>query len=66
MVSLYHTMIKSLEKNNVSNYVANKILNLPVHQDVEKEQLVDMCKIIKKLIKICRCTFLKKIYICKS
>ena len=53
VVSLYHTMIKNLqnEKYNISNETASKILNLPVHQDVEKEQIYQMCKYLKQLIK---------------
>lgn len=53
VVSLYHTMIKNLqnEKYNISNEIASKILNLPVHQDVEKEQIYQMCKYLKQLIK---------------
>ena len=53
VVSLYHTMIKNLqnEKYNISNEIASKILNLPVHQDVEKEQIYQMCEYLKQLIK---------------
>jgi len=53
VVSLYHTMIKPLEneKYNKANYTAQHILNLPVHQDVDEEQLISMCNEIKKLCK---------------
>lgn len=52
VVSLYHTMIKDLqkEKYRVANNLGTKILNLPVHQDANKEALKEMCKEIKRLL----------------
>ena len=52
VVSLYHTMIEDLRKPEyaTANYISKRILNLPVHQDVEKEQLIKMCEKIKKLL----------------
>ena len=52
VVSLYHTMIKDLqeEKYEVANNLGTKILNLPVHQDADKEALKEMCKEIKRLL----------------
>lgn len=52
VVSLYHTMIEELrnDKSNVCNEVASKILNLPVHQDAEEDDMIKMCNFIKKVI----------------
>ena len=52
VVSLYHTMISTLKKEEykTANEIGNKILNLPIHQDAEKEQLIKMCNIIKKML----------------
>lgn len=52
VVSLYHTMIKNLQKKEykVANDLGSSILNLPVHQDVRKDALLEMCKEIKKLL----------------
>ena len=51
VVSLYHTMISELNNNLTSNSVSKKILNLPVHQDVNSNLLINMCNMIKD---ICR------------
>lgn len=55
VVSLYHTMINNLDENRykTSNYIAKRILNLPVHQDAQKEMLYKMCKMIKELMGDC-------------
>ena len=52
VVSLYHTMIKDLQKKeyNIANNLGTKILNLPVHQDCDEEALKEMCREIKKLL----------------
>lgn len=52
VVSLYHTMIKDLQKEEykTANDLGTMILNLPVHQDAEEEALKEMCKEIKKLL----------------
>ena len=52
VVSLYHTMIEELrnEKYDISNKVSKRILNLPVHQDVEEKDLINMCKLLKTLL----------------
>jgi dTDP-4-amino-4,6-dideoxygalactose transaminase len=44
VVSLYHTMIENITDNSYpkSHFVANRILNLPVHQDVESSQINEM------------------------
>lgn len=52
VVSLYHTMIEELrnEKYDISNKVSKRILNLPVHQDAEEKDLINMCKLLKTLL----------------
>lgn len=52
VVSLYHTMIKDLQKDEykMANDLGSKILNLPVHQDADEETLKEMCKEIKRLL----------------
>lgn len=52
VVSLYHTMIKPLQSSEFENmnFIAHKILNLPVHQDANKEQILEMCKEIKEIL----------------
>ena len=52
VVSLYHTMIKDLQKEeyNIANNLGSKILNLPVHQDCDEVALKEMCKEIKILL----------------
>ena len=50
VISLYHTMIEPLRNRKYEkvNLIAKKILNLPVHQDANKQDIVNMCKLIKK------------------
>lgn len=57
VVSLYHTMIPQITSDIYpdSHFVSKRILNLPVHQDVKKEVLVEMIKNLFSCIK-----FLKK------
>jgi dTDP-4-amino-4,6-dideoxygalactose transaminase len=45
VVSLYHTMIDEISKNQnyVTNSIAKSILNLPVHQDASEQDLNEMC-----------------------
>lgn len=52
VVSLYHTMIKDLQKEEykIANDLGSKILNLPVHQDTEEEELNKMCEEIRKIL----------------
>lgn len=52
VVSLYHAMIKNLQKEeyNIANNLGSKILNLPVHQDCDEAALKEMCKEIKILL----------------
>lgn len=51
-VSLYHTMIENLrnDKFKTANIISTKILNLPVHQDAQKESIIQMCKKLKELL----------------
>lgn len=51
VVSLYHTMIDELCNNETSVKISKTILNLPVHQDVNEEQLIAMCK---EIIELCK------------
>lgn len=48
-VSLYHTMIKEISKNEHSeaHYLAKHITNLPVHQDVNQDYYVEMVDLLK-------------------
>ena len=52
VVSLYHTMIQTLQTDEYKtvNEISNKILNLPVHQDANKEQILEMCREIKEIL----------------
>lgn len=52
VVSLYHTMIEKLKtpEHKIANEISNKILNLPVHQDADKKEIIDMCKLLKTII----------------
>lgn len=51
VVSLYHTMIQQLGRaeHPVSHWLADHILNLPVHQDVEPDQLAPMVETLGRL-----------------
>lgn len=51
-VSLYHTMIEPLKKEEfkITQEVSKKILNLPVHQDAEIDKIIKMCNRIKEII----------------
>jgi dTDP-4-amino-4,6-dideoxygalactose transaminase len=52
-VSLYHTMIKEINKNDYpdSYKLARTILNLPIHQECSKEGLKNMVRCMESLIK---------------
>ena len=51
MVSLYHTMIDNLKDSpyEAPTVLAKKIINFPIHQDVEKK---DMDAMVDELIRI--------------
>lgn len=53
VVSLYHTLIKEIEfeKYKESYKLSKKILNLPIHQDVNEKQIIDMVNILSKTLK---------------
>lgn len=42
VVSLYHTMVSQLDDDNEAQWSASRILNLPVHQDVQPDALDDL------------------------
>ncbi|HEY4262417.1 MAG TPA: DegT/DnrJ/EryC1/StrS family aminotransferase [Schlesneria sp.] len=52
VVSLYHTMIQEIGKDAypASHAISRKILNLPVHQDVETDQLDQLVSELKKTL----------------
>jgi len=52
VVSLYHTMIAELPKDEYpdSYWLARRILNLPVHQDASIDALAEMVDYLKKLL----------------
>ncbi len=52
VVSLYHTLIPEItpERYPDSHALARKIMNLPVHQDANRETLTDMCKKLHEII----------------
>ena len=54
VVSLYHTMIRELEnsKYDSTEILSKKILNFPIHQDVNKEDLLDMVNALKKILNV--------------
>jgi len=49
LVSLYHTMIENLKdnKSEASSLLSKKIINLPIHQDVDNEQIIRMVEVFK-------------------
>ena len=52
VVSLYHTLIKEIPKNCITElYISDHILNLPIHQDVKLEDLKKLVAKIKLIIK---------------
>ncbi len=52
VVSLYHTLIKEIktEEFPVSHLLSRKIINLPVHQDINKEQICGLLDCLKSSI----------------
>ncbi|UQY34406.1 DegT/DnrJ/EryC1/StrS family aminotransferase [Pseudomonas fulva] len=52
VVSLYHTMISEIQTNPdfQTNYVAERILNLPLHQGADEESLGLMCETLLSLL----------------
>jgi dTDP-4-amino-4,6-dideoxygalactose transaminase len=54
VVSLYHTMIENITDDSYprSHFVANRILNLPVHQDIDSSQINQMVNELLSQIEI--------------
>lgn len=53
VISLYHTQIRAIsaEKYPESHWLARRILNLPVHQDIQPGQLESMVDHLTRLVK---------------
>lgn len=52
VVSLYHTLIKEISKNYITEqYISEHILNLPIHQDVKLKDLKKLLDEIKSILK---------------
>ena len=51
-VSLYHTMIEPIQKEEYANsiWISQHIINLPVHQDVKENQIFKMAKILLEIL----------------
>jgi dTDP-4-amino-4,6-dideoxygalactose transaminase len=52
MVSLYHTMIHELENSSslAATVLAKKIINFPIHQDIDKNDIDEMVLELKKIL----------------
>lgn len=52
-VSLYHTMINQIKEENLEEaiYLSQHIINLPVHQDTNEQQIKEMCEALLRIIK---------------
>lgn len=53
VVSLYHTMVEELEAERfpASHRLARRILNLPIHQDAEREQIEAMVRELERQVR---------------
>ena len=52
VVSLYHDLIKQIPKNYIiERYISERILNLPIHQDVKLKDLKKLICEIKSILK---------------
>ena len=50
-VSLYHTMIAELAETLVNEHeISDRILNLPIHQDIESDQLDEMLETLIEMV----------------
>lgn len=51
-VSLYHTMIKPIQKEEYKDsvWLSKHIINMPVHQDVSENQIVEMANKLFELL----------------
>ena len=52
IVALCFRMIPQIDKLTYADSykVSQKILNLPIHQDIDEKDLIDMCKALKKVV----------------
>ena len=51
VVSLYHTMIDELAETLVNEHeISGRILNLPIHQDIESDQLDEMLETLIEMV----------------
>ena len=51
VVSLYHNMIAELDETLVNEHeISRRILNLPLHQDIESDQLDEMLEILIEMV----------------
>ena len=51
VVSLYHTLIKEIPKNYITErYISDRILNLPIHQDARSKNLKKLANEIKSIL----------------
>ncbi len=51
MVSLYHTLVSAIgEEFPVSHLLAGRILNLPVHQDVDDDDIVGGARLLAEVL----------------
>jgi len=51
VVSLYHTMIAELAETLVNEHeISGRILNLPIHQDIESDQLDEMLETLIEMV----------------
>ena len=52
IVALYFRMIPQINCNEypISYCISKKILNLPVHQDINDDDLIEMCSLLKKVV----------------
>lgn len=50
VVSLYHQLIESVSLYSNENYLSNHILNLPVHQDINKNEIDYYFKVLVELL----------------
>lgn len=51
-VSLYHTMIEEIKQGNNEDavWLSKHIINMPVHQDVEQEEIREMAKLLLSIL----------------
>jgi dTDP-4-amino-4,6-dideoxygalactose transaminase len=52
LMALYYRLIEPLESNKFKQmqYLSNNILNLPIHQDIEKRDLIFLAKLIEEAL----------------